>query len=577
MEKPSTPLLSRPSCVRGMNFYRVDTVLNIFLRRTAPELLRRRHPELEAFGAFCGAELDEQAEYSDRIHPPVWKNMPVDAAHPGTRRGRIFFNSRYEDCHSEVYARGFIARAFDRDDQERAPHLYAFIAQYLISQADISIGCPFAMTHPVALVVDRHAPEDIRERFLHESIRDDGKTKSGGTWATEKHSGSDIGGTETTAVRQPDGAVRLYGQKWFASNAGSGLVIATARPEGAPEGSKGLGLYLVPSHVDEDWQTPNDYQVTFLKEKIGTRALATGEIELEGALAYEIAAPPKGLAVMMEALGCSRVHNAMAAAGVMRRALNEALAWACNREVFGKTLIAQPMIRKRVVELAVRWQAGCAMAFEAARSFDKAQENDDDYVWSRIVTALAKYKTAEDALWCAQKALSLVAGNGYTEDYPVARLFRDAMVLPVWEGPEQIQALELMRMIAGGQMGDRIFTETLEGIVAELGAAGLELEKNNLEILVAEMGASLEELRARPEQMAFVADDFLHKMSDLLAYALLCREAAWELKNDNNKSKHLACDYYFKTALTRRNAPSFATHPLLEHFDAFIGGQPIPA
>ena len=358
---------------------------------------------------------------------------------------------------------------------------------------------------------------------------------------------------------------------------GRTVLIATARPEGAPEGSKGLGLYLVPSHVDEDWVTPNDYQVTYLKEKIGTRALATGEIELEGALAYEIAAPPEGLRVMMEALGCSRVHNAMAAAAVMRRALGEALAWVCNREVFGKRLIAQPMVRKRIVELAVRWHAGCAMAFEAAYSFDKAFCGGDDYVWSRIVTALAKYKTAEDALWCAQKALSLVAGNGYTEDYPVARLFRDAMVLPVWEGPEQIQALELMRMITGRQSGDRVFLERLNGIVAELDAAGLEIEKDNLEAVLADMRAALEALRARPEHAEVVAGDFLHKMSDLVAYALLCREAVWELENQQDRSKRLVCECYYKSMLTLQNAPSFERHALMEHFDAFIGGQPIPA
>jgi alkylation response protein AidB-like acyl-CoA dehydrogenase len=433
------------------------------------------------------------------------------------------------------------------------------------------------MTHPVALIVDRYASQEIKKKFLFESIRSDGETKTGGTWATEKHSGSDIAGTETKAVYQPDGTVRLSGQKWFASNADSGLMIATARPEDAPKGSKGLGLYLVPSHVDDGWRVRNDYEVTYLKEKIGTRALATGEIRLDGCLAYELAPPPEGLRVMMEALGCSRVHNAMAAAGVMRRALSESLCWVTHREAFGKKLIMQPMIRKRILDIAVQWMAGCALAFEAAHCFDKATEGGDDYIWSRIATALAKYKTAEQAVWCAQKALGLVAGNGYTEDYPVARQFRDAMVLPVWEGPEQIQALELMRMIAGREMGDRVFLEKLTGVVAEIAAAGLDTEKTNLELLLRDMRGALEELRGKPEQIESVADEFLHKMSDILAYALLCREAAWELENDNNRAKHLVCGCYFESVLVRQNSPSFARHPLLEHFDAFIAGDPIPA
>lgn len=568
MKEHEKKQLSCPTIVRGMNFYVADGVLQTFLKRVYPDLLHRRQEELESFGSFCGGELDEQAEYSDRIHPPVWKNMPVDLANPGRRRGKIYFNRRYEDCHQEIYRRGFIARAFDSQDRE--PHLYAFAAQYLMAQADISIGCPFAMTHPVALIIERYAPEEIKKKFLQESIRADGMTKTGGTWATEKHSGSDIARTETKAIYQSDGTVRLYGQKWFTSNADSGLVIATARPEGAPEGSKGLGLYLVPSHTDDEWRLPNDYEVTYLKEKLGTRALATGEIELNGALAYEIVQPPDGLRVMMEALACSRVHNAMAAAGVMRRALCESLCWASHRETFGKKLIEQPMVRKRILDIAMQWMAGCVLAFEGAHGFEAAPDDEESRIWSRIVTALAKYKTAEQAVWCAQKALTLVAGNGYTEDYPTARQFRDAMVLPVWEGPEQIQALELMRMIAGKEPGDKIFLEKLSGIAAEIAATELSAEKNNLELLLENMRQSFKELRSHPQKMEFVADEFLHKMADVLAYALLCRDAAWELENGGDQSKAMICDCYYHNTWKRQTSLSFVPHPLLETPDFLV-------
>ncbi len=568
MKNPDSPPPTFPETVRGVNFYSTDKLLHSFLRRVAPDLLQRRHAELADFGHFCGTELDAQAEYSDRIHPPVWKAVPVDPAHPGERRGKVFFNRRYEDCHQQVYRRGFIARAFDSDNPE--PHLYAFVAQYLISQADISIGCPFAMTHPVAMIVARYGSPDIKARFLPESTRADGQTKTGGTWATEKHSGSDVGGTETVATYHPDGTVRLTGQKWFASNADSGLVIATARPEGAPSGAKGLGLYLVPSHVDENWRIANDYEVTALKEKLGTRALATGEIDLNGALAYELAPPPDGLRVMMEALGCSRVHNAMAAAGVMRRALFEALCWTCNRETFGQKLITRPMVKKRIISLAVEWMAGSAMAFEAACCFDKASKNDDDYIWSRMVTALAKYKTAEQAVWCAQKALSLVAGNGYTEDYPTARQFRDAMVLPVWEGPEQIQALELMRMIAGKEPGDRVFIDRLTKIAIALGAAGMRQAESNLATLTTALDTAFAELRANPGQIEHVADSFLHRMSDILSYALLCRDTAWGRQNGAGDIGVLVCARHYNTLWQPALAPAFTPDPLLARFDALM-------
>ncbi|MFD0985861.1 acyl-CoA dehydrogenase family protein [Methyloligella solikamskensis] len=547
-----------------------DLFTQSILRRIAPELLEARAEELESFGAFCAGELEEQAAYSDRIHPPVWKNVPVDPAHPGERRGAIFLNPRYEACHQEVYARGFIADVFD--EQTSASQLWPLIGQYLVSQADISIGCPFAMTHPVALIVAAYAPDAVREKFLPELTRTDGQTKSGGTWATEKHSGSDVGETQTKAAPESEGTVRLTGQKWFTSNAGSGLALATARAQGAPDGGKGLGLYLIPSHIDGDWETPNAYEITHLKEKIGTRALATGEVRLDGALAYEVAPPPEGLRVMMAALGCSRAHNAMAAAGVMRRALMEAMSWAETRQTFGKKLIDHALVRKRLLEIATQWIAGTLLAFETAKSFDAAWGTDDDaaWLWSRLVTALAKYKTAEQAVWCVQKALGLIGGNGYTEDYPIARLYRDVMVLPVWEGPEQIQALELLRLIAGKVPGAQLFTGKLEAIEAAL-PDEMAREKERLKDLRKGIAESLTKLQSADDAAKEAsADSFLHSMSDVLCYALLCEHVAWELGETGENALLPVCDAYYRTTFAPDSVPSAEPDPRLAQFDAIM-------
>jgi acyl-CoA dehydrogenase len=563
-----------------MNPSTPDPLAQSILWRIAPGLLEARAEELESFGAFCAGELDDQAAYSDRIHPPVWKNVPVDPAHPGERRGAIFLNPRYEACHQEVYARGFIADL--SDEQNPAPQLWPLIAQYLVSQSDISIGCPFAMTHPVALIVAAHAPDAVREKYLPELTRTDGQTKSGGTWATEKHSGSDVGETQTVAMPQDsyqdsysvDGTVRLTGQKWFTSNAGSGLALATARVEGAGEGGTGLGLYLIPSHTDEDWQTPNAYEITHLKEKIGTRGLATGEVRLDGALAYEVAPPPEGLRVMMAALGCSRAHNALAAAGVMRRALMEAVSWAETRETFGKRLIGHALVRKRLLEIGTQWTAGTLLAFEAAAAFDVAWDSGDDAarLWSRLVTALAKYKTAEQAVWCVQKALGLIGGNGYTEDYPIARLYRDVMVLPVWEGPEQIQALELLRLIAGKAPGAEIFVRRLDEILDKLPEDGMTGETERLRALRDGLAESLTRLQSAGEAAKEAsADSFLHAMSDILCYALLCEHVAWELSETGESALLPLCEAYYRSTFAPEPVASAEPDPLLEHFDTIMG------
>ncbi len=565
-----------PDSVRGLNFFDIDANLHLFLERAVPGLLQRRGAVLGRIGAFAGDRLDRQAEQSDQDFPPALIDLPDHRTAPTGRRNEIRLNLEYEECQQELYKSGIVAVCFDKSAPES--HILPFVAMYMVAQSDIATGCPFAMTHPTAYVLDRLAPQAVKDKYLPEILRTDGKTAICGTWATERHSGSDIGGTVTTALRQDDGSYRLQGHNWFASAFGfkKFMAIKTARAAGAPQGSKGLGLYLVPSHIDGDWVVGNNLTITHLKRKLGTRGLPTVEVELQGALAYEIVPTGQGLKAMMTALGCSRAHNAMGAAGVMRRAYMESLCWTGNRKTFGKKLIERPMVQKRILDITVQWMAGSALAFEAARSFDKSAKDSGKEPWMRIVTALAKFRTADQAVWCAQKALELVGGNGYTEDYATARQFRDAMVLPVWEGPEQIQALEVMRMIAGAEPGDRLFLEKIASVRDTLPAA-MNDEKVNLSRLAGTMEDSFKKLRADPQKAELVADEFLHKMSDLLTYALLCQEAAWEYANKNDGTKLLVCRAYHARAWPGEFAPpSFSPGSLLSHFNHIVQAKPIP-
>lgn len=567
---------SFPQSVRGLNFFNTDANLHLFLERAAPGLLQRRGAVLGRLGAFAGDRLDRQAEQSDQDFPPVLKDLPDNKTAPTGRRNEIRLNREYEECQQELYKSGIVAACFDKSAPES--HILPFVAMYMVAQSDIATGCPFAMTHPTAYVLDRLAPQAVKDKYLPEILRTDGETAICGTWATERHSGSDIGGTVTTAFRQDNGSYRLQGHNWFTSAFGfkKFMGIKTARAAGGPTGGKGLGLYLVPSHIDDDWAVSNNLDIKHLKRKLGTRGLPTVEVDLQGAVAYEIVPAGQGLKAMMTALGCSRAHNAMGAAGVMRRAYMESLCWAGNRETFGKKLIERPMVQKRILDIAVHWMAGSALAFEAARSFDDAAKNSRKEPWMRIVTALAKFRTAEQAVWCAQKALELVGGNGYTEDYATARQFRDAMVLPIWEGPEQIQALELIRMIAGDEPGDRLFLEKIASVRDALPTA-MNGENINLSALASTMEDSFKKLRAEPQKAELVADEFLGKMSDVLTYALLCEDAAWEYANKNDGTKLLVCRaYHARIWRDEFAAPSFSPGALLRYFNHIVQTEPIP-
>ena len=440
--------------VLGGNVYRADENLQALLRRSEPWLTLDDDGRLSSFGAWVATAVDEQADYTNRFAPPV-----LDSLDEGGRpRSVVRHNPLYAAVHREVYRRGVVGLNYG---PARRPYTLTFAMGYLLAQSDISIHCPVTLTGAVAYVLDRFAPKDVRDAHLPALVRMDGAAATGGTWVTEKQGGSDAGATATAARRVKDGIV-LRGLKWFASNVDGGLALTLARPEGAADGGAGLGLYLVPARCPDG--APNRYRIRRLKEKLGTRGLATGEIDLDDAHAVEVAPPPDGLKTMMAALGYSRIHNAMASAGMQRRAFGEALAHAETRTAFGRHLAAYPMVQDQLIEMQVRLEASMALAFAAARAFDAAQQAPAERPWMRLVTALAKYVTAAWALTATSRAIEILGGNGYTEEYPTARLYRDAQVLTVWEGPPNIQALEVLRLAAVGSPG-------LAAFDARLGAA----------------------------------------------------------------------------------------------------------
>lgn len=489
-----------------------DPYVEALLSDRMPEL-RPYFAGLDDFRSWVLTEVDAQAAYTDRYAPPALETYDRDR----NVLNRIVSNPQYEAQHQECYRRGIVALPYTN----HAPHTLSFTMGYLLSQADISLHCPVTLTGAVAYVLAYLASDEIRGRYLSDLIRMDGATKTGGTWATEQHGGSDVGAT-TTVARLNGTRATLHGLKWFTSNANGGLAVATARPEGAPPGSRGLGLYLVPSHLEDG--SVNHYRIRRLKSKHGTKGLPTGEIDLLGAEAVEIAGPPQGFRVMMEALEYSRVHNAVGAAGVQRRALREALLWARSRKAFGHTLIDYPMVIDELLRMRVRYESGTLLAFEAGLAFDEALGNPERRTWLRIATALAKYLTAEDANRTARAALELIGGNAYTSDYPMSRILRDAQVLTVWEGPANIQALELLRLLAPKYSGALQYEQRLREIVDRLAPVSASLADRLQQRLKGDLEAI--ELTINSEDSAQrYARKLLHRLSESLGFALMCERA----------------------------------------------------
>ncbi len=560
------------SHTRGQNFFDLDRNLHGLLQRLDAGAFAKWRDHLSGFGAWVGSTLDEEAEFTDR-----WGRPELDAYdRDGNRTNHIRQNPLWEAASEEIYRRGVVGLNYVDDP---APYLVTFTMGYLTSQADVSLHCPVTMTGAVAHVLDRFAPAAVREKYLHQLTRMDGKALTGGTWATELHGGSDVGATTTVAQRDGD-SFRLTGLKWFTSNANGGLAVATARPEGAPEGSKGLGLYLVPTHLDDG--SLNPMRLRRLKDKLGTCGVPTGEIDLIDSYAVEIAPPPLGFKLMMEALEFSRIQNAVASAGLQRRAFLEAVSYCAHRSAFGHVITRYPMVQDELLKILVQQEAGLALTFEAAKAFQDAHvtdlESEDNQArtWMRVATALAKYQTAEQANHACRAAIEIIGGNAYTYDYCLPRLLRDAQVTTVWEGPANIQALELLRLLGNRYAGLEAFEARVGGIRDAVPAALAPLAER-VAAALDDCREAVMHVRGDPAEAQRHARKLLDFMADALAGALLLEEAS-EAWNRGDGRKALVARMFVESRLAAP-LPRRGILPgqdwAQRHFEALVGYEPI--
>ena len=550
--------------IRGTDFFSTDKMLIDFLKEYDAAFLERNKNQLSDFGLWVGTEVDKEAEYSDRYAEPRLEAFDKY----GNEINHIVFNPSYKNVHAETYARGIIGKAYGKNPE---PHLISFVMGYLLSHTDISIHCPVTMTGAVAYVLDTLAPQAVKDKYLHQLIRMDGKALSGGTWATELHGGSDVGAT-TTVAKKSGGAYELTGLKWFTSNADSGLAVATARPDEKTPGSKGLGLYLVPSHLEDG--SENQYHLRRLKEKLGTRALATGEIDLNGAFAEEIVPPPYGLKAMMEALEYSRIHNTVSASGSHRRAFLEAMAWTSQREAFGHNILQYPMVQDELLKILFYLEASFAISFESARYFDKALADESNRPWLRLATALAKYQTAEWAVQATKDSMEIIGGNAYTNEFPISRIMRDTYSLILWEGPANIQAIEVARMCTGK---NRTAYDDFRNKIAKLIKPASDTWRNETTYINEQMKlieSFVGTMQKDPATLQLYSRKAMAAMSRTLAAALLINKAQQAVESNNDYRMYLVSKGFIDLLLQQTAPGSESLNR--KHYKALLFHEIIP-
>ncbi|MGD6830813.1 acyl-CoA dehydrogenase family protein [Sutcliffiella halmapala] len=460
------------------NFFTEDKHLQAVLQKyLEPSFYQWAKGELAEFGESCANEIDERAVHTDREGQPKlikYNRMGKDIS-------EVWVNEGYKKTVEETYNRGIVGYVHKEIPElgKQGNYLYSYAQGYLLSQSEPGFYCPVTLTMATAYLLEHYADDDVKGRFLpHVISTGEVDLYEGATFLTERQGGSDVGANETKAVLQEDGHYLLQGEKYFASNAGQcGVAMVLARIEGAPAGSKGLSLFAVPWKRDDG--SSYGIQIRRLKDKLGVRAVPSAEVVFEGAEAYLVGEPSKGIYYMMEALNLSRVCNAVASIGIMRRAYVEAREYARNRHTFGDHLINFPMIRESLVQMAVKLEVETSALFELIALFDRVMRevgtvSEKDVALNRLLIALLKKETAEQAVHYSHEAIEMHGGNGFIEDFVTPRLLRDAQVLTVWEGTANILGLEVLRLMKKYHV-HRLFVEEMRSRLSNIGNVAEDL------------------------------------------------------------------------------------------------------
>jgi len=431
---------------RGTNLYAADPDLARLLRLHLPApLVHHLGPHLTRLGALAGDALDRLASEADR-NPPILH--PRDRA--GRDRQRIEKHPSYREMERLAFGEFGLAAMSHRPGvlgwPAPLPPLAKYALTFLFVQAEFGLCCPVSMTDSLTATLRRHGDAALVARYLPGLIATDlDHLTQGAMFMTEQAGGSDVGRIETVARR--DGPVwRLHGEKWFCSNADADLALVLARPEDAPAGLNGLSLFLLPRRLADG--SANRYRIVRLKDKLGTRDMASGEITLDGAEAHLVGEPGRGFVQMADMINLSRLSNGVRAAGMMRRAVTEATIVAHGREAFGRTLVAFPLMRRQLVKMLVRTEAARAVAFAAALAMETADGGDAAARRRlRILTPLLKFRACRDARTVIGDGMEVRGGCGYIEEWPEPRLLRDAHLGSIWEGTSNVVALDVLRAI----------------------------------------------------------------------------------------------------------------------------------
>ncbi|SDW11898.1 Acyl-CoA dehydrogenase [Marininema mesophilum] len=530
----------------AVNWYESDFTMKRYVQRyLSPTLQKWGEDQLAHMGAYAAGPMDERARHTDREGAP--KLLRYDRL--GNEINEVWYNEGYRATVAEGFRSGVVGWRYRKDVPEPVPFFFTQLLHMLMSGAETGFTCPVTLTMAVAFVIEKFGSEEQKAKYLPRlAAMEPENLLQGATFLTEIEGGSDVGAIQTRAVKDGDRWL-LTGEKWFASNCDADLSITLARVSDVP-GTKGLGLFLMPRILENG--VKNRIAIRRLKDKLGVRAVASGELELREAEAELIGEPEKGFKYMAEALNISRMCTATGSLAMSRRAFLEAAIHTFRRSAFGNTLKDYPMVQQTLLDMMTDIEAGWALAAQMMLGMDRChtegQETVEEITRLRLLLSMAKYRLSENSVLHAKQALELFGGNGYIEEFVTPRLLRDAQVSTVWEGPSNIMALEVLKILAreaAHGSGESILFTEMKKTLSEVDRPELVDVAQCIEQERKELFLDTRYLLSADERVQNAhARTLMDKLTDVYTGIQLLKEAQVDLAESKDERLARIAEYY---------------------------------
>ncbi|MBV8761163.1 MAG: acyl-CoA dehydrogenase family protein [Deltaproteobacteria bacterium] len=491
-----------------------DPMLPSWVARHIPEAhVGEVTTELHELGALAADLYPKQL--ADRLNEP--RLTQWDAW--GNRIDQIEVSPLWQEAQVLAARHGMVAAGYEsRLGIAARTHQFA-IVHVLGPSLDI-YSCPLAMTDGAARTLMASGNHALADRYVPKlTSRDPAQMWTSGQWMTERTGGSDVSQSETVARLDGD-QWRLYGTKWFTSATTSQMALTLARPDGNPEGSRGLALFLV--ELREGNGRLRNIQVNRLKDKLGTRKVPTAELTLDGTPATMVGAASDGVRQITPMLSITRTWNAISAVSAMRRGLALARDFARRRKAFGALLIDKPLHADTLASLEAEYAAAFCLAFRCAQLLGEPTESP----LARALIPIAKLTTGKQAVAVCSEAIEACGGAGYVEDTGLPRILADAQVLPIWEGTTNVLSLDTLRALAKGGAMEAVIAE-VEACAAAATDASLARPVEVARSAVRHAAAWVAEAMSAPDRLEAGARRFALTLGRSLELALLARHAQW--------------------------------------------------